>query len=63
LLIAVTERAFLICFAICGLLRVQPQNSLVAGSTPQSGFEQLPIFIWIFVGGLLSRCFQFYPGE
>ncbi len=62
-LIAVTERAFLICFAICGVRQIRPQNRLAADSTPQSGFEPLPIFIWIFVGGFLSRCFQFCPGE
>ena len=62
-LITVTERAFLFCFAVCELLRIQPQNHLAADSTPQSGFEPFPIFIWIFSDGFLSRCFQFYPGE
>jgi len=42
---------------------MQPQNSLAADSTPQSGFEVIPIFVWIFVSGFFSSCFQFYPGE
>ena len=62
-LIAVTERAFLVRFAICGMSWMQPQNRLVAGSTPRLGFEPLPILVWLFVDGFLNRCFQFYPGE
>ena len=62
-LIGVIRRAFLVCFAICGASWMQPQNRLAAGSTPRLGFESLSIFIWIFVGGFLSRCFQIYPGE
>jgi len=34
-----------------------------ADSTPYMGFEPLPILIWGFVGGFLSRYFQFFPGE